>query len=189
MLLYAQDEVGYISHAVIAEIARRVEIPKTMCGACSATTPCCGPSRWASTTSRSAQISPACCATATAPRALQEAARHRPQGSDTRRPVFSRRGRVHWGLLLGAGHPGELRLSRRPDHGKDGPGFSKTTKPDAGKGDGVTMPRLVSHPDEVKNLSRRFGQGAATSTSTSSSTATRPCKTQSKGPGAGSSPR
>jgi len=35
------------------------------------------------------------------------------------------------------------------------------------------MPTLVSHPDEVRVLSRRFGKGPRTSTNTSSSTATR----------------
>ncbi len=28
MLLYAQDEVGYVSDAVVAELARRIELPE-----------------------------------------------------------------------------------------------------------------------------------------------------------------
>ena len=66
MLLYAQDEIGYLSDAVIAEIAERIGITRARCAQCGhATTPCCASSRRANSTSRCAPISVACCAAAT----------------------------------------------------------------------------------------------------------------------------
>jgi len=63
------------------------------------------------------------------------------------------------GLLLGAGDPGELRVCDeiKPD---SVPG-SLTASRAARGSNGATNARLVSHPDEVKIVTRRFGQGAA----------------------------
>src|ERR1700751_1399525 len=62
-------------------------------------------------------------------------------------------------MLLGAGHEGQLRLSREPDAREVRHDLSDVSRRQ-GKGRKI-MPTLVSHPDEVRVLSRRFGQGAA----------------------------
>src|SRR5271170_531943 len=62
-------------------------------------------------------------------------------------------------MLLGAGHAGQLRLPRGPYACKVRRDLSDVSRWQ-GKGRKI-MPTLVSHPDEVRVLSRRFGQGAA----------------------------
>ena len=62
MLLYAQDEIGYLSDAVIAEVAERIGIRSWKCAMWLLTTRCCASSRRASTMCRSVPISVACCA-------------------------------------------------------------------------------------------------------------------------------
>src|SRR5258708_5485055 len=65
---------------------------------------------------------------------------------------------MHRRRLLGPGDQDQLRLSRERDTGE-----GRRHLPDVprrqGKGRKI-MPTRVSHPDEVKVLSRRFGQGA-----------------------------
>src|SRR5271155_4631547 len=62
-------------------------------------------------------------------------------------------------MLLGASDAGQLRLPRGPYACKVRRDLSDVSRWQ-GKGRKI-MPTLVSHPDEVKVLSRRFGQGAA----------------------------
>src|ERR1700722_1275025 len=78
---------------------------------------------------------------------------------------------MHRRLLLGSGCAGELRLPRKPYACKDRRRArrlrrrqrqKRATKPlHRLRTGGQIMPTLVSHPDEVKIISRRFGQGAA----------------------------
>src|SRR5208283_3427886 len=72
------------------------------------------------------------------------------------RAVLAGRGGVHRRLLLRSRHAGQLRVPRRADASEGG----RDSRPVRSKGREV-MPRLVSHPDEVIVLKRRFGQGAA----------------------------
>src|SRR6202522_551579 len=64
-------------------------------------------------------------------------------------------------LLLGAGHPGQLRVSRRTESRSGDRNSGNLPRPRPVGRDGALMPRLVSHPDEVKVVSKRFGMGAA----------------------------
>src|ERR1700721_3876684 len=64
-------------------------------------------------------------------------------------------------LLLGAGHPGQLRVSRRTESRSGDRNSGNLPRPRPVGRDGALMPRLVSHPDEEKVVSKRFGMGAA----------------------------
>src|SRR5580658_5799414 len=66
---------------------------------------------------------------------------------------------MHRRLLLGAGHPGELRLSRRALARSRSRNPLRLPRQTTQRREPL-MPRLVSHPDEVKIISRRFGMGA-----------------------------
>ncbi len=119
MLLYAQDEIGYLSDAVIAEVADRIGITELDV-------------RNVATYYSMLRFKPAgkfnvqvCTNISCMLRGaydvferFQEAVGHRRQGRHAGWPLLARRGRVHRRLLLGAGHPGELRLPRRPDAGQ-----------------------------------------------------------------------
>ena len=159
MLLYAQDEIGYVTDAVIAEIADRMGLTTLEV-------------RNVASYYSMLRFKPAgkfnmqvCTNISCMLRGgydvlerFQQELGSREQGRHAGRSVLARRGGVHRSVLLGAGHPGELRLSRRADAGSragDPFGISRASQ------GGHLMPRLVSHPDEVKIVSQRFGQGAA----------------------------
>ena len=113
MLLYAQDEIGYLSDAVIAEIAERLCITPLEV-------------RNVATYYSMLRFKPAgkfnvqVCTNISCMlrgayellRTLPGRTRHWPQGRHARRRLLSRRSGVHRRLLLGAGHPGQLRLPR-----------------------------------------------------------------------------
>jgi NADH:ubiquinone oxidoreductase subunit E len=161
MLLYAQDEIGYLSDAVIDEVADRIGITPLEVRNVPATTPCCASSRPASTTSRSAPTSAACCAAATiSSTTLQEALGIGHKGV-TPDGLFSLEeveciGVCCWAPAMQVNYDfhDELRHLR-----------TRSTQileaTDAKAGGLRPMPRLVSHPDEVKIVTRRFGMGAA----------------------------
>ena len=123
MLLYAQDEVG-LGHrgADRGGGAARRRAAAAGGGGVSATTRCCTASRWASTTSRSAPTSVACC---TGGDELWEHAckklgiGHKEVTADGQISLEEVEciGRV----LLGAGHAGELRLPPQRDAREAGP--------------------------------------------------------------------
>ena len=112
MLLYAQDEIGYLSDAVIAEVAARIGITELEV-------------RNVASYYSMLRFKPAgkynvqvCTNISCMLRGgyelyerFQEELGIGEKGVTRRRDVFARRGRVHRGLLLGAGHPGELRVS------------------------------------------------------------------------------
>ena len=116
MLLYAQDEIGYLSDAVIAEVAERIGITELEV-------------RNVATYYSMLRFKPAgkynvqVCTNISCMlrgaydvlRALPGRAGHRAQGCDAGWRVLARRSGVHRCLLLGAGDPGQLRLSRRAD--------------------------------------------------------------------------
>src|SRR5271156_363446 len=67
-------------------------------------------------------------------------------------------------MLLGACNAGQLRLPRRSFEGqgrRDLSDVSRWTCSYRRRKGRKIMPGLVSHPDEVKVVSRRFGMGAA----------------------------
>ena len=93
MLLYAQDEIGYVSEPAIQEIAQRLdlfdlEVRNVL-------------SYYSMLRTKPAGRYNVQVCTNT---------RHRPQASHSRRPVLPRRSRVHRRLLLGPRHAGQLRL-------------------------------------------------------------------------------
>jgi hypothetical protein len=114
MLLYAQDEIGYVSDAVVpkspsASASLELDVRNVLSYySMLRTKPA------ASTTCRSAPTSPACCAAAT--RSLDHCKRSSASATKAsrRRPLLARRSRVHRRLLLGSRHAGQLRLPRRP---------------------------------------------------------------------------
>ncbi len=109
MLLYAQDEIGYLSDTVIAEVAERIGISELDV-------------RNVATYYSMLRFKPAgkynvqVCTNISCMlrgaydvlRALSGRTRRRAQGCYTRRLLLARRSGVHWGLLLGAGYPGKL---------------------------------------------------------------------------------
>ena len=121
-LLYAQDEVGFLSPEAIAEIAQRLELTElevnNVISYYSMLT----------TKPRGKYNVQVCTNIACMLRggeelldALQEEAWHRTQRNHPGRAVFSRGSGVYRRLQLGAGGAGQLRLSREPDHRADGP--------------------------------------------------------------------
>ena len=128
MLLYAQDEVGYLSDAVIAEIAERIGITELDV-------------RNVISYYSLLRIKPAgkyhvqvCTNISCMLRggneildALQEELGIGNKGSHPRRRLLARRSRVHRRLLLGAGRAGQLRLPREPDARVDGQGPRRAT--------------------------------------------------------------
>ncbi len=111
MLLYAQDEVGYLSDAVIAEVAERIGITELDV-------------RNVATYYSMLRFKPAgkynvqvCTNISCMLRGgyelfekFQDELGIGHKGRDQRRYLLSRRSRVHRCMLLGAGHPGQLRL-------------------------------------------------------------------------------
>ena len=114
MLLYAQDEVGYVSDAVIAEIAERLGITRAR-------------SAQRATYYSMLRTKPAgkfnvqvctniCCMLRGGYEILdhfQDELGIGHKGVTHGRRLLARRSRVHRRLLLGSRHPGQLRLPRR----------------------------------------------------------------------------
>ncbi len=121
-LLYAQDEVGYLSDEVIAEIASRLdltelEVRNVISYYSMLTTKPRGKFNVQVCTNISCMV-----------RGGEDILHHCakklgswPQADHVRRHVYAGRSGVHWRLQLGSGGAGELRFSREPDHRKDGP--------------------------------------------------------------------
>ncbi len=124
MLLYAQDEVGYLSDAVIAEVAERIGITELEV-------------RNVASYYSMLRFKPAgkfnmqvCTNISCMLRGayevyerFQEELGIGHKGDHGGRPLLARRGRVHRSLLLGAGHPGQLRLPRRAEARSTCPAF------------------------------------------------------------------
>ena len=89
MLLYAQDEIGYLSDAVIAEVAERIGITELEVRTWPLIIRCCVSNRRASSTFKCAQISVACCAGERNLRTISGRVRGGPQGWDGGRLVFA----------------------------------------------------------------------------------------------------
>ena len=120
-LLYAQDEVGYLSDEVIAEIAARLdltelEVRNVISYYSMLTTKPRGKFNVQVCTNISCMVRGG----EEILRSLREEAGHRPQADHARRHVYAGRSGVHRGVQLGSGGAGELRLSREPDRGEDG---------------------------------------------------------------------
>src|SRR5581483_3876430 len=82
------------------------------------------------------------------------------QADHRRRPLFPGRSGVHRRLQLGARDPGELRLPREPHQRKSGRGPRLVPQARETVAQERFMADLVSHPDEVKVISSRWGKGA-----------------------------
>ena len=122
-LLYAQDEVGFLSDEVIAELATRLDLtdlevrnvisyysmlttkPRGKYNVQVCTNIACMLRRWRRTAG-----------------ALRKEAGHRAQRHNGRRLVLAGRSGMYWSVQLGSSSAGELRFSREFDQREDGPG-------------------------------------------------------------------
>ncbi len=121
MLIYAQDEIGSVTDELIDEVAQRVGVTPLQVNEVLS---------YYSMLHRKplgkyhvqvcTNISCLLHGGDRAVGACLPEARHRPQGSDGGRADFARRSGVHRRLLVGAGHPGELRFPSRRDAGEAG---------------------------------------------------------------------
>ena len=120
-LLYAQDEVGYLSDEVIAEIASRLdltelEVRNVISYYSMLTTKPRGKFNVQVCTNISCMVRGGEEHSAS----LREETGRRPQADHCRRHVHAGRSGVHRSVQLGSGGAGELRFSREPDRRKDG---------------------------------------------------------------------
>ena len=127
-LLYAQDEVGFLSDEVIAEIAGALDLTelevRNVISYYSMLT----------TKPRGKYNVQVCtnigCMVRGGEEILQHCAREtgsRPQTDHSGRHVHAGRSGMHRRLQLGSGRPGELRFPREPDAGEDGQEFWTST--------------------------------------------------------------
>ena len=160
MLLYAQDEIGFVSEAAIQEIARRLDLfdldVRNVLSYYSMlrTTPA-GKYNVQVCTNISCML-----------RGGYEILDHCKAKLGIGHKQVTKDGQFSLEevecigrLLLGTRHPGQLRLPRRP-HPREGRCAPRRLRGWPRKGREI-VPRNVSHPDEVIVLKRRFGQGAA----------------------------
>jgi NADH:ubiquinone oxidoreductase subunit E len=189
MLLYAQDEVGYLSDAVVAEVARRIGITELEV-------------RNVATYYSMLRFKPAgkfniqvCTNISCMLRGaydvyerFQEELGVGPQWRHRRRPFFRRRGRMYRRVLLGARHSSQLRLPRRAQT-RSGPRHSRAAT--AGRPKQVVtalhrrgkslrvrgpMPRLVSHPRRGEDRLPTFRHGCRENRSLSRARRLRGCQ-------------
>ncbi len=120
-LLYAQDEVGYLSDEVIAELAARLDLTELeVRNVISYYSMLTTKPRGKFNVQVCTNIS---CMVRGGEEILQHCAKklgRRPQADHPRRPVHAGRSGMHRRLQLGSGRAGELRFSREPDDGEDG---------------------------------------------------------------------
>ena len=125
-LLYAQDEVGFLSDEVIAEIASRLdltdlEVRNVISYYSMLTTKPRGRFNVQVCTNISCMVRGGEEILAS----LREETRSRQQTNDAGRDVHPGRSRVHRSLQLGPSRPGELRFPRKPHPGEDGQSFGR----------------------------------------------------------------
>ena len=160
MLLYAQDEIGYLSDAVIAEVAARIgitelDVRNVISYYSLLRTKPAGKYHVQVCTNISCMLRGGnelfdhC----------KQASRHRQQGNHARRHLFSRRSGMHRSLQLGARRPGELRLPRKPDAGVDGQGARRVSGKPQESGANNGLPRLPSRCSASDLLPLRQGRG------------------------------
>ena len=120
-LLYAQDEVGFLSDEVIAEIAARLDLTELeVRNVISYYSMLTTKPRGKFNVQVCTNIS---CMVRGGEEILHHCAKKLGIGhkqTTAGRPVHAGGSGVHRGLQLGSGGAGELRLSREPDRGKDG---------------------------------------------------------------------
>ena len=162
MLLYAQDEIGYLSDAVISEWPRGSRSPSSMCATSSATTPCCTPSPAGKYHVQvCTNIS---CMLRGGNELLDHCKKRLGIGNKETTPdkLFSLEeveciGACSWAPAVQVNYDFHENLTPDAmDKVLDRlPGQSERTSTRR-----TAWPTLVSHPDEVKLISYRFGKGA-----------------------------
>ena len=153
MLMYAQDEIGSVTDELIEEVARRVgvtplHVNEVLTYYSMLHRKPLGKYHVQVCTNISCLLHDG-----ENSRARLQETRHRPQGSDRGRADFARRSGVHRRLLLGPGHPGELRfppLRHARATGPDLEGMKEIHEI-------LTMLYNEPSPLETRVLTRRFG--------------------------------
>ncbi len=115
LLLYAQDEIGFLSDEVIAELAGRLDVTELeVRNVISYYSMLTTKPRGKFNVQVCTNISCLVRGGEEILRSLREEIGRRPQRNNSRRFVYAGRSGMHWSLQLGSGGAGELRFSREP---------------------------------------------------------------------------